>query len=344
MTLLYPTTPAAELREAGKAARKALPRAAQAAYAPRERDLVALVEAQHATRVERLLALRVARMAQSPFTLFRGTAAQMAHDLRGSPCTGQQLVACGDAHISNFGVFATPERRLTFELNDFDEASTAPWEWDVKRLATSVVLAAREQGASDAAAAQDARDAVAGYQQAMDRLTSMPALERAHYRINALALEAELGDEDAAFLERTRRRAKRRTSANLLPRITMETEEGHLRIVDDPPILTHLPIYSADLARELLIDYARTTRTDSAFLLRQFEVVDIAFRVVGVGSVGTRCMIVLLTGPSGEPLFLQIKEAAPSVLETFGGEPNLLSSLDLPHANHEGYRVVTGQR
>lgn len=333
-----------DLQEAGRLARKALPRSAQGDYLPSQRDPVAIIEHQHESRLEHLIPLRIARMAQSPFAFFRGTAAIMAHDLRDQPNTGELVVASGDAHIANFGLFATPERRLTFELNDFDEVSTAPWEWDVKRLAVSIVLAARERGAPDDFAATEAEAAVHAYQTTMADLVAVTSLDRFYKRLNVRMLEEELSPEDVEFIDRTLERARRRTSEYLLPRITTSDASGRLQIVDDPPVLTHVPSLTVEAAQELVRDYLRSARTDSAFLLKQFELVDVAYRIVGVGSVGTRCLILLFVGRAGEPLFLQIKEAGPSVLETFGGAPNLLRELNLRHGDHEGFRVITGQR
>lgn len=331
-----------DLQEAGRLARKALPRSAQGDYLPSPRDPVAIIERQHESRLEHLIPLRIARMAQSPFAFFRGTAAIMAHDLRDQPNTGELVVASGDAHLANFGLFATPERRLTFELNDFDEVSTAPWEWDIKRLAVSIILAARERGATDLIAAAAA--AVRAYQATMADLVAVTLLDRFYMRLNVRMLEDELSPEDVEFIDRTLLRARRRTSEYLLPRITTSDASGRLQILDDPPVLTHVTGLTVEAAQDLVRDYLRTARTDSAFLLKQFELVDVAYRIVGVGSVGTRCLILLFVGRAGEPIFLQIKEAGPSVLETFGGAPNLLRELKLQHGDHEGFRVITGQR
>ena len=254
------------------------------------------------------------------------------------------MVACGDAHISNFGIFATPDHRLTFELNDFDEASTAPWEWDVKRLATSVVLACRERGASDDDAEDHARDAVHAYQDRIASMVALTSLERTFARVDIDALIANFSSHDTAFMRGALHHALHQTSERLLPRITTTSSDGHLRIVDDPPSVTHLPSLTLELAQGLKTEYMRTMRMDSAFLLRQFQLADIVFRVVGVGSVGTHCLLLLLTGPSGEPLFLQVKEAETSVLEQFGGAPDMLRTSARPDHEREGFRVISCQR
>jgi uncharacterized protein (DUF2252 family) len=288
--------------------------------------------------------MRTALMAKSPFNFFRGSAAIMARDLGVLPHTDSHVVACGDAHVSNFGIFATPDHRLTFELNDFDEASTAPWEWDVKRLATSVVLAARERGATDDDAAHHAREAVHAYQSRIAFMVAMTILERTFARLDLEALIARFSSHDTAFMRGALHHALHQTSEHLLPRITTTTSDGHLRIVDTPPSVTHLPSLTVEVAQGLKTEYMRTMRMDSAFLLRQFQLVDIVFRAGGVGSFGTRCMLLLLTGPSGEPLFLQVKEAEQSVLEQFGGAPDLTRTSLRPDHDREGFRVVNCQR
>lgn len=344
MTPVSPPISQQEWQEAGREARKALSRTAQGAYAPQSRDPIAIIEAQNTTRLPHLIPLRTARMAKSPFAFFRGSAAIMARDLGVLPHTNTHIVASGDAHISNFGVFATPDHRLTFELDDFDEASTAPWEWDVKRLATSIVLAARERGASDHDAAHEARDAVHTYQARIASMTALTSLERTFARVDIAELVAQFRVHDTAFMQGTLRHAVHQTSERLLPRITTTTRGGQLRIADDPPAVVHLPQLTLDVAQDLKAEYMRSMRVDSAFLLRQFHLVDIVFRVVGVGSVGTHCLLLLLTGPSGEPLFLQVKEAESSVLERFGGAPNMLKTSGRPDHDHEGFRVVNSQR
>jgi uncharacterized protein (DUF2252 family) len=330
--------------QAGAEARKTLSRTAQGDYPPQSRDPVAIVEAQNATRLPHLVPLRIALMAQSPFAFFRGSAAIMARDLGVLPHTNTHVVACGDAHISNFGIFATPDHRLTFELNDFDEASTAPWEWDVKRLATSIVLAARERGTADTDAEHHAQEAIHAYQARTASMVALTSLERTFARVDIEALIADYGSHDTAFMRGALQHAVRQTSEHLLPRITATTSDGRLRIVDDPPSVRHLPSLTLEMAQSLKTEYMRTMRMDSAFLLRQFQLADIVFRVSGVGSVGTRCLLLLLTGPSGEPLFLQVKQAEQSVLERFGGAPDLVRTSGRPDHEREGFRVVTCQR
>ncbi|MFT4038240.1 MAG: DUF2252 domain-containing protein [Thermomicrobiales bacterium] len=334
----------ADLTREGEAARGTLPRSAQGEFPPQSRDAVAIIEEQNASRLPHLVPLRMARMTASPYAFFRGSAAIMARDLGALPHTDIHVVACGDAHLSNFGVFATPDHRLTFELNDFDEACTAPWEWDVKRLATSIILASRERGTPDDDAMHDVREAVRGYQSNMARMMALNSLERTFARVDIGELVAKYHPHETAFLQHAARHATHKTVEEVLPRITTRTSGGQLRIVDDLPVTTHLPHLTLEVAQDLKTAYMRTMRMDSAFLLRQFHLVDIVFRVVGVGSVGTRCMLLLLTGPSGEPLFLQVKEAVRSVLEQFGGAEDMLRASVRPDSDHEGFRVINCQR
>lgn len=334
----------AEWLQAGEEARKSLSRTAQGEYPPQSRDPIAIIEAQNATRLPHLIPVRTALMAKSPFVFFRGSAAIMARDLGALPHTDTHVVACGDAHISNFGIFATPDHRLTFELNDFDEASTAPWEWDVKRLAASIVLAAQERGASDDDAKHAAREAVRAYQARIASMVTLTSLERTFARVDIEALIAEFGGHNTAFMRGALQHAWHQTAEHLLPRIATTTSDGRLRIIDVPPTVTHLPTLTLEMAQGLKAEYMQTMRMDSAFLLHQFHLADIVFRVSGVGSVGTRCLLLLLTGPSGEPLFLQVKEAERSVLERFGGAPDLVRTSGRPDHDREGFRVVNCQR
>ncbi|MCA9879439.1 MAG: DUF2252 domain-containing protein [Thermomicrobiales bacterium] len=336
--------PIAEHLARGRAAREEMPRSTHAEFSPIHRDPVAILEGQHALRRPDLIPLRMARMQQSPFAFYRGTAALMAHDLASERNTGQMIMACGDAHIGNFGVFATPERTVTFELNDFDESSTAPWEWDVKRLAASIVLAGLEIGLTSDQTLAEVKSGVRTYAKTLRTLLKHSALERFYQRIDTSMLTPKLDADERTFITETVQRARSRTSDHLLPRITASHSDGDYHIVPSPPVLFRDPDVRIELARELMAGYRMTARVDVAFLLDQFELTDIAFRVVGVGSVGLRCYILLFRGPAGEPLFLQVKEATPSVLETYGSVPNRLREIDSIHSNHEGFRVITAQR
>jgi uncharacterized protein (DUF2252 family) len=332
----------------GKAARSALPLDAHAVLGPAElrADPIDLLERQGATRVPDLVPIRYGRMLVSPFAFYRGAALIMAADLAGTPTSPFRVQLCGDAHMTNFGVFASPERHLVFDVNDFDETLPGPFEWDVKRLAASLEVAGRDNGFKK----KERRVAVlatgSGYRQAMRAFAKQSNLDVWYARMD---LDASLTDL-VAPLKRTRAlatehevaKARTHDSLQALNKLTRMVD-GQRRIVDDPPLVVPIRQLLADAdAAELLgslgrlvRSYARTLQTDRRHLLRQFRLVDIARKVVGVGSVGTRAWILLLEGSSGgEPLFLQAKEAQASVLEEFTG-----ASL---YKNH-GARVVAGQ-
>ncbi|WP_062316421.1 DUF2252 domain-containing protein [Demequina maris] len=332
----------------GRELRHELRRRDHAALDLPDRDVIGLLEEQHATRMPDMVPVRVGRMMQSPFAFYRGSAAQMAHDLRDAPRTDVRVVACGDAHVANFGLYASPERRLMFDLNDFDEVNVAPWEWDVKRLGASIVLAGRDVGASEDDCGDAVAEAVRAYRRALHRLFEMTALERFYYRVEADRLEESArGTAVRDLMRKAERKARRRTSTRVLRSITTEGSGAALRIVDEPPVLRHLGLVAPEAAVRLMEAYRDTTAPDVVALLEQFTVVDGAFRAVGVGSVGLRAHIVLLVGPSGEPLFLQAKEARPSVLVSHGGMPfaQARRALSTPGGpGREGWRVVTGQR
>ncbi|WP_262850301.1 DUF2252 domain-containing protein [Mumia quercus] len=334
-----------EQQEAGRAARKSVPRRAHGLIATFDRDPVALLDSQNATRIPDLVPVRWGRMLESPFAFYRGSAALMAADLAAGPSTGVQVVACGDAHLANFGLYASPERRLVFDLNDFDEASNAPWEWDVKRLAASLVVAGRDQGFDDALTREAATAVAAEYRTRLAELFTRSALERYYASVDETWLEEHVADHGRGLLRKTLKKARRRTSEQVLHRLTTTDESGRLRIVDDPPLVRHPPREAAALAEQVLADYASVLRSDVALLLGQFVLADVAMRVVGVGSVGTQAYVALLEGPGGPPLFLQIKEASESVLSSYGGVPAVPPpGTHLPSGAGEGARVVGAQR
>ncbi len=339
---------------AGRALRQRLPRSAHAAFAPIERDPLALLDVQNAARVPELVPIRMARMAAGPFAFFRGTAALMAHDLAGAPTTGLDVLACGDAHLANFGLYSSPQRTLVFDLNDFDEASVAPWEWDVKRLLTSIVIAAQANGYETEATTAAALAAAAAYRRTMRELAGLDAVTRYFFQADTDLTDAKrtkqlpLAPAARRVLDRAVKAALRRTADRTLLKITETDAAGRLRIVEQPPVLTRLDPELAAKVDELLAEYLQTVPVDIAVLLSQFEVADVARRVVGVGSVGTRCYIVVLAGPVGEPIILQVKEAPRSALDRFGGLPApTVAQRDggiVPLFRSEGHRVVACQR
>ncbi|HTJ28431.1 MAG TPA: DUF2252 domain-containing protein [Candidatus Limnocylindria bacterium] len=322
----------------GKALRANVPRSAQAAWdAPSGRDPLAQLSAVFATLLPDLRDLRIARMTRSPFAFLRGSAALMAADLATTPSTGILAQISGDAHLANFGGYASPERRLVFDVNDFDESVRGPWEWDLKRLATSVVLAGMEHGLRAAAYEPAVRRAVAVYRDRTASYAALPVLDRWYAQLSlSAAMRASLDPRARRLWQRAARDARSRTTLALLPSITQRTQ-NQLRFTDAPPLLEHLDdgAHGNDLAERILETYRASLRHDARMLLARFRVVDVVRKVVGVGSVGTWCALVLLLDTDGNPLLLQLKEARASALEPYVGAQ--------PYATH-GERVVAGQR
>ncbi|MFI7399776.1 DUF2252 domain-containing protein [Streptomyces sp. NPDC049541] len=324
--------------ERGKAARRRVARSAHAGWVPPvdRADPVAVLERQGRDRLPELLPIRYGRMAASPFAFLRGSAAVMAADLASRPHTGLTVQLCGDAHLLNFGVYASPERTLLFDLNDFDETFPGPFEWDVERLAASVAVAGRANGHAEARVRRATLEAVASYRTAMRRLAGQGELAVWYERIDAdslLPLVRSAGRRRQVASSLTR--ARRRTSLQALGKLT-EVVDGRRRFIHDPPLLE--PAGASDTAslRKIFSDYRSTLSEERRLLLDRYRFVDAARKVVGVGSVGLRCFVVLLTGrDQSDPLFLQIKEARKSVWEEH-----------LPHGPyvHPGHRVVAGQR
>ncbi|MGD9570963.1 MAG: DUF2252 domain-containing protein [Thermoleophilia bacterium] len=334
-------TATAQHRDAGADRRRHLSRTAQGElHLPADRDPVAIIESQHASRLQELVPVRVGRMLQSPFAYYRGTAAVMAADLAGAPSTGIDVVSCGDAHVSNFGFFASPERDLIFDLNDFDEGAVGPWEWDGRRMAGSVHVGGRHIGMSESACVAATTGAVRGYREGLAEMVGLSAVERYFTRADESDVETFLGTVGA----KAARKARRRTSEQVLEKLSCRTSGGEVRIVDQPPIATHVDHASREELSSLFEQYRTTLREDTRYLLSQYEVVDYVLRVVGVGSVGTRCYLLALRGPAGDTLFLQAKEAQRSVLVTHGGRRSALPGAPGAAVRNQGHRVVAAQR
>ena len=323
----------------GKAAREKTPRASHADWepSPDRPDLVALLKEQAATRLPELIAIRHGRMSASPFTFYRGSAIVMADDLAGTPVSGLKAQICGDAHLSNFGVFGSPERRMMFDLNDFDETLPGPWEWDVKRMAASFVVGARAVAFPKGTGRQAAIAAVESYRARMAGYAGMRDLDVWYSHITSdeiLAATTTGGMRKRADAMMAKARTK--DSLQAFAKLTAVVD-GRPQIVDDPPLI--IRVEAAELPVEietLLGQYRRTLQDDRKHLLEQYEFVDLARKVVGVGSVGTRCFIALLAGrDDADPLFLQVKEAQSSVLERH---------LPKSRFRNHGQRVVAGQR
>ena len=340
----------AERAERGKEARAAVPRDTHAVFdpPPDRPDPVGLLEEQAKSRVPELVPVRWGRMMVSPFTYYRGAALPMATDLASTPVSGLAVQACGDAHLSNFGIFGSAERRLVFDVNDFDETLPGPWEWDVKRLAASLDVAGRGNGFGGKDRRKIVTATVASYRQAMRGFAAMTNLDvwYAHADVDQLQAQFQAQEKkpQRKMVDKGMAQARTHDSMQEVGKLT-HLVDGRPRIIADPPLI--VPI--ADLAPEqmdstgmetqlsdLIAKYRRTLETDRRFLLEQFEYADAARKVVGVGSVGTRCWIVLMFGrDESDPLFLQVKEADTSVLAAFAGASKY---------TNQGQRVVAGQR
>jgi uncharacterized protein (DUF2252 family) len=340
----------AERAVRGKAARAEVPLESHAVFdpPPNRPDPISLLEEQAKTRLPDLVPVRYGRMMVSPFTYYRGAALPMAADLATTPVSGLAVQACGDAHLANFGVFGSPERRLVFDVNDFDETLPGPWEWDVKRLAASLEVAARGNGIPAKKRAAIVAAMVARYRQAMRTFAGLSDLAVWYARADLEELRQQFQDQlDAKRrkqLDKGMAKARTRDSMQEVAKLTRMVD-GRPRIVSDPPLLVPIDeliaerINRVEFVRELtglIAGYRRTLETDRRFLLEQFEFCDMARKVVGVGSVGTRCWIILLLGrDDSDPLFLQVKEADTSVLCPFVGASKF---------TNQGQRVVAGQR
>jgi uncharacterized protein (DUF2252 family) len=345
--LKQPLTPR-ERAERGKAARAVAPRSSHAHFepAPGRADPVDIIGAQSATRLSELVPIRYGRMMESPFRFYRGAAAIMAADLAATPRSGIMAQLCGDAHLLNFRLLASPERHLMFDINDFDETLPGPWEWDVKRLATSMVIACRANGYGHRQRAEIVRATVRSYRERMREFAEMGNLDvwYAHEDTEQLmTVQADtLNKMQRKRLSKAMHKARSRDNIKAFEKLT-QVVGGERRIAPDPPLVTPLGDLLPDMERdqlenwitELVVGYAETLQPDRRALLGQYRIADMARKVVGVGSVGTRCWIVLLLGRDGnDPLLLQAKEADVSVLASYVGASTY---------RNQGARVVAGQ-
>lgn len=331
-----------ELVAQGEQVRKQCPRSSHAGWkAPENRpDPVDLVIEGNQGRIPSLLPVRHGRMIQSPFTYYRGAALAMAVDLANTPATGIRVQACGDAHLGNFRVFATPERRAIFDIHDLDETLPAPWEWDLKRLTTSFVIASRHNGLSEKRAEQSAYTCAQSYRKRMLEFSQMKALELWYYRIDADEMIADI--KDSEIKGRAKKRLARAKAQNTLeldfPKL-VDTSSETPGIKDNPPLIFHWRepghVDFDAVVKNAFNQYRSTLSDDRRVILDRHELKDITIKVVGVGSVGTYCAIMLLMAGESDPLFLQVKQASESVLERYAGKS--------VYANH-GQRVVQGHR
>jgi len=326
--------------EAGKRQRVNVPRAAHAelSFSNGRPDPISLLIASNHDRVEELLPIRYGRMMHSPFAFMRGSAIVMASDLSHTPNSGIEVQCCGDCHLMNFGVYATPERNLVFDINDFDETLPAPWEWDLKRLASSFVVAGRYRGFSD----KECRKAVLAlcrtYRDKMKKYSGMRILEIWYSRLDEDSLRAAF-KEDKMQMKRMNaiaEKARRKTHEIVFPKLS-EIKDGKRVIKDEPPLIYHLRDTEERIksAHKFFARYRSTLSDDMRSLFDRYQLMDVAVKVVGVGSVGTRCLIALFMGGEDDALFLQFKEARKSVLEPY--------SLKSVYAN-DGERIVNGQK
>jgi uncharacterized protein (DUF2252 family) len=327
---------------AGKALRKACPRESHGAWKapPGRKDAVEMVLAAEKGRMPELLPLRHGRMVRSAFTFYRGSALPMAADLAGTPATGIHVQCCGDAHLSNFGGFATPERRIIFSINDLDETLPAPWEWDVKRLAASFVVACRDNGLKEAAARDVAETCARGYRQHMARYSQMKTLELWYESLEPRDLLRGVKDPamHKRIMDRLAKEKVKSAAEEIFPKLV--EHRGELPVIKDQlPTIFHAEGHSPGeiqkVVRDVLAAYRATLPPSYQSLLDRYELRDAAIKVVGIGSVGTSCWVLLFMAGQGDPLFLQVKEARPSVLERYAGRSAF---------SNQGQRVVNGYR
>ena len=342
MTASYPAAQTGrsrgELQAAGRAVRDRVKIDDLAAWhaSPDRPDPVDLLAGQAATRIPDLVPVRYGRMAVSPFTFYRGAALPMAADLASTPSTEITVQLCGDAHLSNFGLFASPDRDLIFDINDFDETRHGPFEWDVKRLAGSVVVAGRGRGFT----AHDCRRAVhrtlRSYRTHMAEYAAMRAIDVYYARVDTAGILSYLEKRSRPFLKQTVRSAARHDALHELPKLTEVGPDGRRRIVDRPPVMVHRSDVTADVQADSIAAYRESLQEDRRVLIDRYHIVDAALKVVGVGSVGLGAFAALFLGAADDdPLFLQVKQAEASVLERFLGPSSQPS---------HGARVVAGQR
>lgn len=348
-TLLDQKLPVNERIAQGKSLRKNVPRSSQGDWvmAANRPDPLSLLQAQDEGRLQHLLPIKYGRMLASPFAFLRGSAVVMASDLAASPVSGLQVILCGDAHLSNFGIYATPERKLVFDMNDFDEAYPGPWEWDLKRLASSAVVAGRENGFNEKVNRDLARLVSKAYRQAMRRFSTAAILDVWYYHVEAssvLKVFDKYAKKSAKDARKSVRKADARTSLRTMEQLT-ERVDGKRQFINNPPLVERLSDFLTEEQKKQITTkdvedfwfaYVRSLPTERRRLLARFRISDAALRVGGVGSVGTRCTICLLEGDAeNDALILQQKEAGPSALQAY------LPGMDF---TSQAQRVVVAQR
>ena len=338
--ILMPPVSVADRIAAGKQMRDECSRTSHGQWKPssHRQDPIDLLESQNHSRVEHLVPLRYSRMMQSPFAFFRGSALLMAHDLSFEKHTKLSVQLCGDCHLSNFGVFATPERNVIFDLNDFDETLPGPFEWDVKRLAASFAVAAEDNGFTKAVGERCVLALARTYRHRMEAFAQMSTLDVWYHRVDweYLVQSIKKPGRKVSAIANLARLKEKRSHAGAISKLT-EVVDGKRRIKDQPPLLYHAELATQEATKMVLSSYAKSLWESRQRLLQRYRFIDVAMKVVGVGSVGTAAGIILLQGEGGDGdhIFLQIKEANPSVLEAYLGRSEF---------EHSGERIVNGQR
>ena len=342
VNLRAPIATTAELHSRGTKMRERVPREVHGQWTPsaNREDVLSIIKKTNVGRQRELVPLRMQRMAASPFAFLRGAAAVMAYDLAGTPTIGHNVVLAGDAHVSNFGFYGTAQRELVFDINDFDETIIGPWEWDLKRLAASVNVAGRENGLSARERRTAVMQSVAGYQENMRRLEPMGTLEiwYLHAYPGQAKLFHKVPAKAQAVMQTVTSKALKSDNHSLLEKIAAKDAKGRWKFREDPPILTKVSAATRSKLISAIEEYSLSLSPERKYMLSRYRIADVAHRVVGVGSVGTRAYLALLIGKSDEdPLFLQIKEAiSPAHGPYLPSQRNVYS--------HEGQRVVFGQR
>ena len=342
LNMRKPLLTVAHLHEQGKSMRESVPREVHGQWKPDDQreDVLSIIRRRNAGRQKRLIPLRMERMAESPFAFLRGAAAVMAYDLNSTPTMGYHVVIAGDAHLGNFGLYGTPQREVVFDLSDFDETVVGPWEWDLKRLTASANVAGRENGLSTRERRTAVAEVVRGYQDNMARLEHLGTFDTWHLhafpgRTNVLR---KVPAKAQAVIERVLAKALQSDHLGLLPKVAAKDAAGHWRFREDPPILTRVNSAKKKALIIALERYSLTLTRELRYMLSRYRVSDLAHRVVGIGSVGTRTYLALLMGKEdNDPLFLQIKEALSPAHAPY-------LPLRRSEIGHDGQRVVTGQR
>ncbi len=329
---------------AGRDARRTAPRSGLSRLTTENRDPLGILAAQNETRLPELVPLRIERMSQSPFAFYRGTAALMAADLADDPHSGILVASCGDAHVANFGFYASPQRTLLFDLNDFDEAAWAPWEWDLKRLVASIVISGQATARDERVVEEAALVAVRSYASAIAASAAMSPVERYFTHLDLTRAVDGLDKVSREAMSEAIADAQKRTGERAARKLTRVDDQGRLTFVERPPTMTRVEPAFVQLAEQHIAGYLDSANVDIRMLVSNYVMADVARRVVGVGSVGTRCYLIVLQDGDDNALLLQSKEANESVLAKYGRIRQPASLMAGIEAHGQGFRVVSLQR